>query len=267
MDLLRKYLRRDFCSAAARHIFALERSTVLLATGFYVAGFAETDGPPGTYFLAKALRELGFRPVILADDLCRDFFPDGAIDFCSVSHGLNPDAILDEYQPVCLISTERCGKNIHGDYANMRGVSIKEHTPEIDSVFECAMRRNVYTVGIGDGGNEIGMGNVADVITKELSLVPCKVRVSELIIATVSNWGAYGLIAELSLLAKRNLFTQYQDIHDYINYIVSHGSGDGVTKQHVPTVDGFNASVEQQIVDDINLYIESSLNAVQKRNS
>ena len=38
------------------------KGCVFIYTGFYVAGFAETDGPVGAYFIARALDELGYDP-------------------------------------------------------------------------------------------------------------------------------------------------------------------------------------------------------------
>lgn len=255
MDILKKHLAADFCTAAAKNIFALERKNILLTTGFYVAGYAETDGPPGTFYLAKALKKLGFSPVILTDSFCKDFFPDDSIPVVCLEKGFDCEEILQTYAPAALISIERCGENIQGDYANMRGVSIAEFTADIDKLFDLAFEKGIYTIGVGDGGNEIGMGNLQDVISSELSLVPCKTPVSELIIATISNWGAYGIAAELSVLAKENLFASYEEIYGYIEYIVSKGSVDGVKKEHTVTVDGYDKEIEQEIIDSINEYI------------
>ena len=80
MDILRPWLPVDFCQAAAELILCWPQGgTVLLTTGFYVAGHAETDGPPGTLLLAKALRTLGYRPVVVTDALCRGYFERGGI--------------------------------------------------------------------------------------------------------------------------------------------------------------------------------------------
>ena len=68
------HLETRFCAAAAQAVLTWERGAVILTTGFYVAGFAETDGPAGTLVLAKTLRGLGFDPVILTDRFCANFF-------------------------------------------------------------------------------------------------------------------------------------------------------------------------------------------------
>lgn len=252
MDILKKHLRDDFITDAAKKIYSLERKNILLATGFYVAGYAETDGPPGTYFLSLALKEAGFEPVIVTDGFCRDFFPEDKVNTEYVEKGFDPEALLEKYKPCCLISIERCGENINGDYANMRGVSIARHTADIDRLFDLARAKGIYTVGIGDGGNEIGMGNLKEVISEELSLVPCKTQTTDLIIATVSNWGAYALAGAVSVLQGKNLFKEYKEVDGYIKYIVGKGSVDGVNKVHEPTVDGFSPETEKEIVDKIN---------------
>ena len=155
MDVLKAHLAPDFCSAAAKKLFALERKNILLTTGFYVAGYAETDGPPGTFYFAKALRKLGFSPVILTDSFCERFFDGDTIPVVYLESGFDCEAILNQYDPVALVSIERCGENIQGDYANMRGVSIAEHTTDIDKLFDLALEKGIYTIGVGDGGNEI----------------------------------------------------------------------------------------------------------------
>lgn len=45
MNILKKYLKDGYCRTAAEKLLHAERGTVLLTTGFYVAGYAETDGP------------------------------------------------------------------------------------------------------------------------------------------------------------------------------------------------------------------------------
>ena len=141
----------------------------------------------------------------------------------------------------------------------MRGVSIAEFTADIDRLFDLARENGIYTVGVGDGGNEIGMGNLKDVILNELSLVPCKTEVADLVIATVSNWGAYALAGCLSVLEGKNVFAEYEEVAKYIEYIVENGSVDGVNKVHTATVDGFDADIEKEIVDSVNDYIKENV--------
>lgn len=190
MNVLRQAMLENYAENAAKMILSWGKGTVFLTTGFYVAGFAETDGPAGTVFMALALKALGFRPIIITDDFCKGFFELQQIETVYMPFDFGENwcrSIIEQYKPVGMISIERCGKNIHGDYQNMRGVSISEFTAETDILFELLYKK-IPTIGVGDGGNEIGMGNVAELISQNLKLVPCAVKVDCLVIATVSNW-------------------------------------------------------------------------------
>jgi hypothetical protein len=257
MDILKKFLPEGFCCDAAEAILALPRGTVLLTTGFYVAGYAETDGPMGTFFLAKALNKLGFHAVIVTDEICRDYFEGIATEYVAYdSTDEDFEKLLQKYDPVCCISIERCGQNQYQDYANMRGVSIKEHTAPIDRMFMLAIEKKIMTVGVGDGGNEIGMGNLKHEITEYLSLEPCQVEVTYPVIATVSNWGAYGLIAYLSILSGKNVLPPFEKFWSYLKKTVAMGSVDGILKEAVCKVDGFDRSVEEEIIESLTQIVD-----------
>ena len=167
--------------------------------------------------------------------------------------------MIFEYHPVGMISVERCGLNAENDYANMRGISISEHNAPTDILFQIAHEYDIRTVGVGDGGNEIGMGNVADIIKQELSLVPCVVKVDYLVIASVSNWGAYGLAAYLSIMEGKHLMPNYAWAAEYMKETVEIGSVDGITHERVTHVDGFEESVEQEIIDALGAKIDAEL--------
>jgi hypothetical protein len=73
-------------------------------------------------------------------------------------------------------------------------------------LFEEAKRRNVLTIGIGDRGNEIGFGGIADVPRRILPFgenATDSTIVDILITAAVSNWGASGIAAVLAALLGR----------------------------------------------------------------
>lgn len=255
MNILREYMEEDYCRKAVEKLLSLEKGNVLLTTGFYVAGHAETDGPVGTMAVAKALDKLGFQPTIVTDQYCRGFFEiaDLNVEYVELHAGSRDyEELLEKYQPVCLISIERCGHNVENDYANMRGISIKKETARLDHLFEIAMERGIPTFGVGDGGNEIGMGNLKDIIAGRLSLVPCDVEVDDLIIATVSNWGAYAMTAYMQMIENVPVLPSYEEVKGYLKEIVKLGSVDGVTKEQVLSVDGFSLEVEKEILSDLH---------------
>ena len=251
MDELRPHLPVDFCEEAAKEILSWKRGNVLLATGFYVAGHAETDGPAGTVVLAKALKTLGFRPYVLTDENCSQYRAPEGLETIYMSYEEGDGfcrSLLEDLQPVGLISIERCGENIRGDYVNMHGESIRSHTAQIDRLFDAAYG-NVPTIGVGDGGNEIGMGNLAEVIAEKPPLVPCRTRVDKLVIATVSNWGAYGITAYLAILSGTAVFPPVEDVKAYLQRTVLLGSVDGSSEENVCRVDGFSPAESEEVYE------------------
>jgi hypothetical protein len=106
----------------------------------------------------------------------------------------------------------------------------------------------IPTIGVGDGGNEIGMGKVSGVIRRKLSLESCVVSTDVLVIATVSNWGAYGIVTALGAKTGQHLMPDIQWIENYIVRTVYIGSIDGVTHTKTITVDGKDMTIEKEIV-------------------
>jgi len=248
MDVLQEKHPKEHCKEAVEAFKELDKGVVFLYTGFYVGGFAETDGPIGTYFLARALNSLGYKSVIITDEFCKDYFKEMETLYIPLN-GHNEEyyhAILEEYNPICHFSIERCGRNTHGRYANLRGVCVSEFTAPVDELFILGAKTKP-TFAIGDGGNELGMGNFADSVTKYLSLTPCIVKSDFPIIATVSNWGAYGFIAYLD----NGLLPSFEDVDEYLDFIVDLGSVDGVSKINEKTVDGKEWAIEEDILEDL----------------
>ncbi len=87
----------------------------------------------------------------------------------------------------------------------MRGRDITSTMSPAQRLFESvADDPAITTIGIGDGGNEIGMGKIPwDVIRRNIpkgDVVACRVPTKHLIVCGISNWGAYGLAAGVRLL-------------------------------------------------------------------
>jgi len=252
ISALRNHLPGDFCHDAAA--FVLERGTqsqgpTIIVTGFYIARAQapETDGPPGALAIGRALHALGLEVIYITDKhtmplLASDIVgKDEVIDFPLADDASSwrfAGHILADFKPSLLVSVERCGLNRNQKYLNMAGEDITEHTARIDYLF--SGEKN--SLGIGDGGNEVGMGNLARHIPRVETLPknPALTPVARLIIASVSNWGAYGLVAALSRLVKRNLLPSVEWEKEMINEIVARGAVDGVSGQRRSSVDGFD---------------------------
>ena len=94
------------------------------------------------------------------------------------------------------------------------------------------------------------MGNLEHIIKNKLVLIPCKIKVDKLIISTVSNWGGYGLSAYLCKFTNNKKFFEPVEniVKEYIKYIISIGSIDGVTHENKEKIDGHNIEVELNII-------------------
>jgi D-glutamate cyclase len=133
---------------------------------------------------------------------------------------------------------------------NMRGELIDDWTGPLHRVVErvAAERPGVRTIGVGDGGNELGLGAVP---WRELrqrlngpaaALVPCRVATDWTILAGVSNWGAMALAAGIAHGRGRTdvLRDWHRDREEQrLRELVTRGPAvDGVTRLQEPTVDG-----------------------------
>jgi len=142
-----------------------------------------------------------------------------------------------------VISIERPGLTADGSYYNMRGEDISARCGIFDPFLDLA---DCPTIAIGDGGNEIGMGNIGEAISAldiRVSVTGC----DELLVADVSNWGAYGLIAFLAFWAHKDLLDQIAP-ETILDYLSVRGSVDGVTRANTPTEDGLAASEGCQVI-------------------
>lgn len=259
MNTLYPFLPKDSYRKAAEAVLDLPKGNFLITTGFYVKGTGETDGPLGAWILLHVLEKLGFSPILVTDKYTYYFFSGEKVKSICVplrnsreyNKIVSMETLLGRLNPVGMLSLERCGKNGDGDYSNMKGESIGIHTAPIDELFELSGKYGIKTFGIGDGGNEIGMGNLSEEISRYLPVAPCIVKTDYLLIATVSNWAAYGLGRMLELINKRPLMPSVQDLTCFFERIVRMGSVDGITGKNIMTVDGFPEGKEAEMYREI----------------
>jgi hypothetical protein len=260
--------------AARRAAEALSGSRrVLIVTGFIVEPkIAETDGPPGAAVLGRALRRLGAEvsyvtdaesiPVVAAALRVLGEPPD------VWAYGDGPGAaadVLARARPTHLVAVERPARCRSGDYLNMRGHSVAEWNRPIDELFcsddvASGAKRGwpgrggggrPVTVGVGDGGNEVGMGNVRARLARQGALmarIAATVTVDHLVVAGVSNWGAYGIVAHLGHLSGQSLLHTPAQERELVAACVEAGAHDGVTRRREATVDALPLDVHASVV-------------------
>jgi len=230
-----------------------------IVSGFYIpeTGAGETDGPPGAKVVGEALRKLGVEVEYITDTWNAPLFR-----ALGIEPNTDIDQVLSRIRPTHLVSIERVGRGRDGRYRNMHGTDITPTTAPLDGLFLEAGRLGLTTIGIGDGGNEIGMGRVfADALVTVVhgrdiaSVVPTDFCIT----AGVSNWGGYGLAGALSILAGRDLLpTADQCFADLERLVRDGGAVDGVTHRREPTVDGLEWSVSLRMLEKIRQLIVPS---------
>ncbi len=204
--------------AAARSIAAHPRPHVAILTGFYVARAdppaAETDGPVGAAQLAAALARAGVPARLVTDTLCRGAVAAAAraagvgqlpIDVPAAGAPAVIGALWRSAEPPVshVVAVERAGPAADGTCRNMRGDDITALTAPLHELFTAERVR----VGIGDGGNELGMGSLPRQLVAASvpggGRIACVVPCDHLLVCGASNWGTFALAAALALCAPR----------------------------------------------------------------
>jgi hypothetical protein len=257
----------------------------------------ETDGPLGAVSLARALAKgLGARPVHISeernlgpvvassiaagmsvvptDELQQRAETAAAIPFPLGETGALARAkeLLDELQPKAILSVEKTGPNEKGVFHTVTGIEIpSDGQAHVYRLIEEATRRGILTVGIGDGGNELGYGLIAEDIKTiqeygSRCQCPCEggiatvVSCDVLISAAVSNWGAYGVSACLAYMLEdtevlHDAHTEYR----MLEACATAGAVDGAYGSQILAVDGIDWQTQQSVITMLHSIVANGL--------
>jgi len=248
MTTIRRQMDVGYCLRASTLILN-NKGIVLIGTGFPVAGTFESDGPIGAIALYRVLMHLEYKPVFvcappISKVLSRNFhtFEIPIADW-DASRQFVRDALVT-LNPSLIVSIERPGITADKNYYNMHGNNITKFAAKFDLFFKYC---RCPTIAFGDGGNEIGMGNVYQAVS-ELAITPSITRCDELVVATVSNWGVYGVIAIMSRILGKNLLCMF-DPRKIMDHLFDQGCLDGVTLQASRSgEDGFHIDISVDII-------------------
>lgn len=259
---------------AASALAMAPAARVGLITGFYVPQgippAAETDGPVGAALLAKGLENVGISCRLATDEPCRGTCA-AALTGAGLS-GVPIDAAdVDEAigtwrraEITHAISIERCGRSADGAPRNMRGLAIGSYTAPLDELFTAGPWD---TIAVGDGGNEIGMGALPrELIAQHVehgATITCVTPAQHLIVAGVSNWGAYALLGALAVL-REDWRTKMLACLDpeleraVLKITVERGPAvDGVSRLRAMTVDNLDITIHHKKLREIRTLVEN----------
>ena len=262
-------------------------ATGLPIRGWFDKNLAETDGPVGAATLARALVvACGALPIVVCEETmvplleacCR-----AAGLVCTSIENIrraaaSPDAVkgrfipmavvmgfptddkaavkraremIEDLEPAVLISSERQGANAKGVYHYGLGeANISSAMAKVERLFEEAQRKGIPTIGVGDGGNELGMGAIKEAVQEHVPYgKSCRcgcgdgmapdLKVDLLVTATVSDWGMWGIEACLAALAgKPSVLHSAETLEMVLNACVASGAVDGVTAYVNRDIDG-----------------------------
>lgn len=278
---------------------------VVLSTGFiWKPGISQkicdTDGPLGCAVLAKAI-SIGLRavPVIFCEDeyisiLSKTCWAAGlpvlslkeakdliAQDvrrpFYSVVVSTFPkdigraeeesERIIKELRPSVMISVGRKGVNEKGVYHNYSGEDVSAWVAKIDHLFGYASSRGVPTIGVGDGGVEIGFGNIIETVKAILPFgskckcpcgagIACSTKTDAFVVAALTNWGAYGVTACLATLLEMPGLLHTEEVEKRISAACAMAGGMQVHAGLCePGADGLSPTINSHLTEILRMLV------------
>jgi hypothetical protein len=270
---------------AAEDLLGTGRPHIAIVTGFVAAAaspiVAENDGPVGAALLARLFRAVGWGVSGLTDSVCA-----AQVDAAFAAAGLAPndrltaivgsdgrtatpiaevEAWLKARSVTHLLAIERSGRAASGRCYNMSATDITAYVYDFDRLFTPG---TWTTIGVGDGGNEIGMGAIpAKQIAKQIrhgETVACATPADSLIVCGVSNWGAYALGGALAVLDERFRAPFFATMdrageREIFDALASAGAVDGVTGRPDRSVDGIPLALHDEKRDEIRRIVENAV--------
>jgi len=216
---------RGSLAGAAESIARHPSPSVAIITGFFlvdgVPPNCETDGPPGAAMMAGGFASVGI-PCRIATDLVNSrvvratvaVADPGAripIDVVSMREAGGDGATpLEEVKRAWLasdppishvIAIERCGPSRDGHARNAHGDDISSCNAPLERLF---LAGPWTTIGIGDLGNELGMGSLPyELVSRSVprgDRLWCRIACDHPIVCGVSNWAGATLLGAMALL-------------------------------------------------------------------
>lgn len=298
----REYTGMPLCMNAAQKLCQTLKKddVVFIMTGFVLRPFkhAETDGIIGSMLLCRSLvKAFGVKPVIvcpqenlpavenLASVIGLHLFKDfstlvqipvsmGVVVFTKEKDKAPEQArsLLEKCNPKAIISIECPGANENGVYHSATGLDVTELEAKQDALFELAQEKKILNIAIGDLGNEMGMGTIAQTLEKYIPYagkgkcrcgcgggLAVKTKADNIITATVSDWGCYSMIAAIAFLVENADVMHTAQMEEQAVLTASRSGMIDMYGWLVPAIDGFGLEVNMPIVSLMREMVVSAL--------
>ena len=277
-----------------------KNEVVVIMTGFVLLPHnkAEMDGMVSAMLLARALvTAFEAKPLIVCPEDClsavRNLAPVvglhlyesvkelreypvamGVIPFTKDASRAEAEAerIVAEANPALVVTVEAPGANELGVYHNAAGKDVTHLEAKTDILFKKLQARGVADISIGDLGNEMGMGTIAEHLYRYIpgakpgscacgcgGGIVAATRATTVITATVSDWGCYAMIAALAFLCEN---PDIMGDDALVGNVITEASRSGMIDMWgwlIPAVDGCDLAMNVQVASLMRKTVISSL--------
>ena len=253
----------------ARTLVRKNFEKALIFTGFPKGNTYETDGPIGAFVLANLLHDYLNIPTVnlvvpnslreRIHNICKTIIPD--VNLIAIE-----EIGTDHQETTLAVSIEVPGPNKLGIFHHMNGKDLNPSFLQIENPSSFLgkfwlgfdkQNSDSITIGIGDGGNELGLGKYAQQIQEiipygNVCSCPCNAGITSSIpskitlLGNTSNWAAFALAS-----AFKYTFT-YETYRLWLSELNKVGIVDGVTGEIAPTVDGIDPLLEKKILPNFS---------------
>lgn len=274
------------------------RDVVLISTGFFdpPSMIDESDGPVGAVHLARALcTAFDATPVFLTEvanmermarlaastglevldvETARTTPYKAAVLPVPIDHGragAEAARVMAAYAPAAMVSIEKPGPSKTGRYHTGVGLDVTDTLGKIDHFVDAAHKAGVLTIGIGDGGNEVGLGNIIDTVTEVVpggDKIGAATKCDILVIASTANWGSYAIEACIAAaLHKPEVLHALDDERRVVDGSVNAGFIDPATGIPNGWIDGTPPICSESMLELLRQMVELRLTARYRPNS
>ncbi len=272
---------------AAAKLLSRPPSHIGIVTGAAVPDHmpvGENDGPLGSIILAETLTRLEHQVTIYTDPPAappiESLIKNRGLEIPCVHlnlHDIEQQDVIAQNLDLA-IGIERHGGNLKGNLYGITGLPRHPFRSNVDHLFTTMTVMGKSTLGIGDGGNEIGFGKVYDVLCKSMpefnlkkktkcgegifTVIPADV----LMVGTSSNIGCYGVVAALALKYKNaDLCHTAEAEHTIVAEGVELGLTDGGSGQIIEAIDGVPVIDNAAVVHLMEAVVRRALTGAKDR--